>query len=66
VNGYKYHHHVGTTNMDYNSYHELTTEAQRWCTDQFGEMNSERWGYFIDGFNFNDEKDYTLFLLRWS
>ena len=66
MNGYKYRCHVGTTNMDYNSYHELKTEAQRWCIEQFGEANSERWGFFIDGFNFNDEKDYTLFLLRWS
>ena len=66
MNGYKYHRHVGTTNMDYNSYHELRTEAHLWCIEQFGEENSERWCYFIDGFNFNDEKDYTLFLLRWS
>ena len=37
----------------------------RWCEDQWGNMGS--WFYMGEGiFEFNDEKDYTWFMLRWG
>ena len=37
----------------------------RWCEDQWG--NAEDWFYMGGGvFEFNNEKDYTWFLLRWA
>ena len=41
-------------------------EIRNWCREKFGPEYTSRWGLFIDGFNFNDEKDYMLFILRWS
>jgi hypothetical protein len=41
-------------------------EAREWCKEVFGKEYTGRWGCDIDGFNFNSEKDYELFLLRWA
>jgi hypothetical protein len=41
-------------------------EAREWCREVFGEEYTGRWGAYINGFNFNNEKDYMLFLVRWS
>lgn len=64
MNGYKFNHQLFTS-MDYSRYLEQD-DARLWCQQVFGEEYTDRWGYFIDGFNFNDEKDYAWFLLRWS
>lgn len=43
-----------------------------WCREQFGDnelvdYKSAKWNFIGDGvFEFRDEQDYTLFLLRWS
>jgi hypothetical protein len=41
-------------------------QAEQWCREQFGEQHTGRWGAFTDGFNFNDERDYIHFLLKWG
>ena len=42
-----------------------------WCTHQFGEMRSPdsppRWRFVSEGvFEFRQEQDRTMFLLRWA
>jgi hypothetical protein len=64
MNGYKYCHHI-SNGIDW-SLEIKSEEARKWCREVFGEEYSPRWGYFIDGFNFNDEKDFMWFLLGWS
>lgn len=64
MNEYKYRHHI-SNGIDW-SLEMKKEEARKWCKDVFGEEYSQRWGYFIDGFNFNDEKDFMWFLLRWA
>ena len=67
MNCYRYHYQIQicADYRDWNS-HLRTEEARIWCRQKFGLENTKRWGFFIDGFNFNDEKDYIMFLLRWS
>jgi hypothetical protein len=62
MNGYKFNRHI---EFSYNFFLR-EKEVREWCSQQFGPENTSRWGFYIDGFNFNDEKDYVLFLLRWS
>lgn len=65
MNGYKFRYQLAHS---YSSVHvlEKDREARQWCEKEFGPENTDRWGFYIDGFNFNDEKDYTFFMLRWS
>ena len=66
MNGYKYNKHLyHIERMNYYEYQRQLLEIIRWCENTFGK-DKNRWGYYIDGFNFNDEKDYVLFLLRWT
>jgi hypothetical protein len=38
-----------------------------WCRDQFDEYMGICWGYDMEGiFRFENERDATMFLLRWS
>ena len=47
-------------------------EVDAWCSQQFGphparpDAWSRWWHKFEDSILFRDEKDYTLFLLRWG
>ena len=40
-------------------------EHENWCKTQFGKPGS-RWFLKGDKFYFKDEKDMTMFILRWS
>lgn len=64
MNSYKYQHQL----FKWPNYGTLEKEfqARQWCLENFGEECTGRWGLFIDGFNFNSEKDYIWFLLRWA
>jgi hypothetical protein len=48
-----------TTPMD------LNEQAQAWCKERFG-TSASRWFEKKDKFYFKDEKDLTLFILKWS
>lgn len=61
---YKYIKHL-CDGINYDTYLK-EQEARKWCTEMFGREGYYRWGFFIDGFNFNYEEDYMMFLLRWS
>ena len=65
MNRYKYHRHIFYPGMSAKEYFGLYEEIHQWCEEMFGK-DIERWDHLIDGFNFNDEKDYALFLLRWA
>lgn len=65
MTGYKFNSHVNYENIDYRTFMQKTEEAKIWCKKMFGEEYT-RWAHFVDGFNFNDEKDYLLFLIRWG
>ncbi len=67
MNGYKYNKHLyNIERMNYYEYRKQLLEIIRWCENTFGK-DTNRWGYYNNnGFNFNDEKDYALFLLRWA
>ena len=40
-------------------------EQSRWMYATYGKIG-DRWDYWRTVFWFKDEKDYTLFLLRWE
>jgi hypothetical protein len=42
-----------------------TQEIDDWCIQHFGPPGG-RWFWSSFVFNFRDQEDYTLFLLRWS
>ena len=44
---------------------DLNEQAQTWCREMFGK-SAARWFEKKDRFYFRNEKDLTLFLLRWS
>jgi hypothetical protein len=44
---------------------DLNEQAQAWCKEMFGK-SAARWFEKKDKFYFRNEKDLTLFLLRWS
>jgi len=44
---------------------DLNEQAQTWCKDKFG-TSASRWFEKKDKFYFKNEKDLTLFILRWS
>ena len=66
MNRYKFHHTITAEAKDYLEFHLREAEIMAWCRQQFGPEYNSRWAYFIDGFNFNDEKDFELFLLKWA
>ena len=46
-------------------------ESWVWCTEHFGPLPKQqdawtRWYHVGASFKFRDEKDYVLFMLRWS
>ncbi len=45
---------------------EKEDQARKWCQENFGKENTDRWGLYIDGFNFKNKDDYLLFILRWA
>lgn len=44
---------------------DLNEQAQAWCYERFGKSTT-RWFEKKDKFYFRNEKDLTLFLLKWS
>ena len=44
---------------------EYNEQAQAWCRERFG-TSASRWFEKKDKFYFKNEKDLTLFLLKWS
>lgn len=48
-----------------NKYSDLKTAPYDWCQEQFGKSGS-RWFEKEKRFYFKDEKDMTIFILRWS
>ena len=44
---------------------DLNEQAQIWCREKFGKSGS-RWFEKKDKFYFKNEKDLTMFILRWS
>lgn len=44
---------------------DLNDQAQAWCRERFG-TSASRWFEKKDKFYFRNEKDLTLFILRWS
>lgn len=44
---------------------DLNDQAQAWCKERFG-TSASRWFEKKDKFYFRNEKDLTLFILRWS
>ena len=43
----------------------ITEQATEWCSKQFGKSGS-RWYENLGKFFFKDDRDMTLFILRWS
>jgi hypothetical protein len=48
-----------------NKYSDLKTAPNDWCIDQFGKSGA-RWFEKKGRFYFKNEKDMTMFILRWS
>ena len=44
---------------------DLNEQAQAWCKERFG-TSASRWFEKKDKFYFRNEKDLTLFILKWS
>jgi hypothetical protein len=43
------------------------TPCIEWCKEQFGNTTMDGWWFVGEGvFEFREEQDYVLFLLRWS
>jgi tRNA isopentenyl-2-thiomethyl-A-37 hydroxylase MiaE len=55
----------------FNTGHNMN-EVREWCTTQFGkkDKNADAWSRWTNNnnslFRFRDEKDYIMFVLRWS
>lgn len=50
---------------DQNKYDNVTEQATEWSRTQFGKSGA-RWFEKKGKFYFKDEKDMTMFILRWS
>jgi hypothetical protein len=48
-----------------NRYTDINTQAKDWCTEQFG-SSGHRWFEKKQKFYFKNERDMTMFILRWS
>jgi len=44
---------------------DINQQAQAWCKEKFG-SSASRWFEKKDRFYFKNEKDLSLFILRWS
>ena len=58
-------HWVSLPVTDDNKYSDLKTAPYSWCCDHFGNPGV-RWFDKKGKFYFKDEKDMTMFILRWS
>lgn len=58
-------HWVSLPITDKNKYENITEQATIWCQDQYGKSGA-RWFEKERKFYFKDEKDMTMFILRWS
>ena len=58
-------HWVSLPVTEKNKYDDTTTPAIEWCRTQFGKSGA-RWFEKKNKFYFKDERDMTLFILRWS
>jgi hypothetical protein len=58
-------HWVSPPVTEKNKYDNVTEQATEWCVNQFGKSGA-RWFEKEKRFYFKDEKDMTLFILRWS
>jgi hypothetical protein len=58
-------HWVSLPVTDDNKYDDTTEKATKWCHDSFGNSGA-RWFEKERKFYFKDEKDMTIFILRWS
>lgn len=58
-------HWVSPPITEKNKYDKITDQATEWCKNQFGKSGS-RWFEKDGKFYFKDEKDMSLFILRWS
>ena len=42
-------------------------QVYNWCRQEFGDDERRgRWAFYSTYWSFRDEKDYVLFMLRWS
>lgn len=48
-----------------NKYNDITTPAISWCQENFGK-SGHRWFEKNKKFYFKDERDMSMFILRWS
>jgi hypothetical protein len=44
---------------------DINEQAQTWCLERFGKSGA-RWFEKKDKFYFKNEKDLTMFILRWT
>ena len=58
-------HWVSLPVTEKNKYDDTVTPAVEWCQQQFGKAGV-RWFEKKKKFYFKDERDMTLFILRWS
>jgi hypothetical protein len=58
-------HWVSLPLTEKNKYENTTDLAIEWCLEQFGKSGN-RWYENQKKFFFKDEKDMTMFILRWS
>jgi hypothetical protein len=58
-------HWISLPVTDKNKYDDILTPAMEWCENQFGKSGA-RWFEKNKKFYFKDEKDMTMFILRWS
>lgn len=58
-------HWVSPPVTEQNKYQNITEDATEWCKEHFGKSGT-RWFEKSRKFYFKDEKDMTLFILRWS
>jgi hypothetical protein len=58
-------HWVSLAVTDKNKYNDIITPAIEWCREQYGKSGS-RWYENQRKFYFKDERDMTMFILKWS
>lgn len=62
--GVFHYHWVQLPVTEENKYQDTTTPAIAWCQEHFGK-SGVRWFEKKKKFYFKDEKDMTMFILRW-
>lgn len=58
-------HWVSLPVTEKNKYENTTEQATEWCREHYGKSGA-RWFEKDKKFYFKDEKDMTMFILRWS